>query len=55
MGGYGNCMGIGRVGGEVDFDERYEGNGVVNGMCVGLMKDEEMKKGEGKGVGKRVM
>ena len=36
IGGYGNCIGVPTVGGEVDFDARYNGNILVNAMCVGL-------------------
>jgi len=36
IGGYGNCMGVPTVGGEVEFDTSYDGNILVNAMCVGL-------------------
>ncbi len=36
IGGYGNCVGVPTVGGEVNFDESYNGNILVNAMCVGL-------------------
>lgn len=36
IGGYGNCMGVPTVGGEVEFDASYDGNILVNAMCVGL-------------------
>jgi len=37
IGGYGNCVGVPTVGGEVNFDESYNGNILVNAMCVGLV------------------
>lgn len=44
--GYGNCIGIPTVGGEVQFDPCYEGNPLVNAMCVGLINHEDIKKGK---------
>jgi phosphoribosylformylglycinamidine synthase len=42
VGDYGNCVGIPNIGGEVVFDRGYEGNPIVNAMCLGLMKREEL-------------
>lgn len=42
--GYGNCIGIPTVGGEVQFDASYEGNPLVNAMCVGLIDHKDIKK-----------
>ena len=53
--GYGNCMGIPTVGGEIQFDPSYEGNPLVNAMCVGLINHEDIKKGQAHGVGNTVM
>jgi phosphoribosylformylglycinamidine synthase subunit PurL len=53
--GYGNCIGIPTVGGEVQFDAAYEGNPLVNAMCVGLINHEDIKKGQAHGVGNTVM
>lgn len=53
--GYGNCMGIPTVGGEVVFDPCYEGNPLVNAMCVGLIDHDQIQKGVAKGVGNPVM
>lgn len=53
--GYGNCIGIPTVGGEIQFDSSYEGNPLVNAMCVGLINHEDIKKGLAKGVGNTVM
>ncbi|RHW30938.1 phosphoribosylformylglycinamidine synthase subunit PurL [Neobacillus notoginsengisoli] len=53
--GYGNCIGIPTVGGEIQFDASYDGNPIVNAMCVGLINHEDMKKGLASGVGNTVM
>ena len=53
--GYGNCIGIPTVGGEVQFDPCYEGNPLVNAMCVGLIDHKDIQKGQAKGVGNSVM
>jgi phosphoribosylformylglycinamidine synthase len=52
--GYGNCIGIPTVGGEVTFDESYEGNPLVNAMCVGLIDHDKIQTGVAKGVGNPV-
>ncbi|ACJ32618.1 phosphoribosylformylglycinamidine synthase subunit PurL [Anoxybacillus flavithermus] len=53
--GYGNCVGIPTVGGEVQFDAAYEGNPLVNAMCVGVIRHEDIQKGIASGVGNTVM
>ncbi|KIL50667.1 phosphoribosylformylglycinamidine synthase [Jeotgalibacillus alimentarius] len=53
--GYGNCIGIPTVGGEVQFDRSYDGNPLVNAMCVGLINHDKIQKGQAKGVGNTVM
>ncbi|MGX6971117.1 phosphoribosylformylglycinamidine synthase subunit PurL [Vagococcus bubulae] len=55
IGGYGNSIGIPTVGGEIAFDACYEGNPLVNAMCVGLIKHEDIQKGQAKGVGNPIM
>ncbi|MFC6332716.1 phosphoribosylformylglycinamidine synthase subunit PurL [Paenibacillus septentrionalis] len=52
--GYGNCIGIPTVAGEVNFDESYEGNPLVNAMCVGLIDHDKIQRGVAKGVGNPV-
>src|SRR5512142_969838 len=42
IGDYGNCVGIPTVAGEVVFDPAYEGNPLVNAMCVGILREEEL-------------
>ena len=51
---YGNCIGIPTIGGEIYFDEFYEGNPLVNAFCLGIMKHEDLVKGSAKGVGNSV-
>ncbi|KFL16143.1 phosphoribosylformylglycinamidine synthase [Geobacillus stearothermophilus] len=53
--GYGNCVGIPTVGGEVQFDPSYEGNPLVNAMCVGIIRHEDIQRGIATGVGNTVM
>ncbi len=55
IGDYGNCVGIPTVGGEVYFDAAYEGNPLVNAMCIGVMKADELIKGVAEGVGNPIM
>ena len=42
IGGYGNCLGVPTVGGEVYFEEAYEGNCLINAMSLGVMREEEI-------------
>lgn len=53
--GYGNCMGIPTVGGEVNCHPSYQGNPLVNAMCVGLVDEDKIFKGSATGVGNIVM
>lgn len=53
--GYGNCIGVPTVGGEVQFDPCYEANPLVNAMCVGLIDHKDIQKGQAKGIGNTVM
>ncbi|HET6229860.1 MAG TPA: phosphoribosylformylglycinamidine synthase subunit PurL, partial [Longimicrobiaceae bacterium] len=55
VGDYGNCVGIPTVAGEVYFDAAYEGNPLVNAMCVGLLRADELIKGVAEGVGNAIM
>lgn len=50
IGGYGNCIGIPTVGGEISFQDRYKNNPVVNAMCVGLINNSDIKYGKASGV-----
>jgi len=51
---YGNCIGIPTIGGEIYFDESYEGNPLVNAFCLGILKHEDLIKGFAKGEGNSV-
>ncbi|UQQ88219.1 phosphoribosylformylglycinamidine synthase subunit PurL [Enterococcus faecium] len=55
IGGYGNCIGIPTVGGEIAFDPCYEGNPLVNAVCVGLIEHKHIQKGQAAGVGNSIM
>jgi phosphoribosylformylglycinamidine synthase len=55
IGDYGNCVGVPTVGGEVVFDEAYEGNPLVNAMCVGVMREHELMRAVASGVGNPVI
>ena len=55
VGDYGNCIGVPNIGGEVVFDRGYEGNPIVNAMCLGLMKTEELITASAAGVGNPLM
>jgi len=55
IGGYGNCLGLPNVGGEVGFDSSYAGNPLVNALCVGVMRHEEVKLARASGVGNAVV
>ncbi len=55
IGGYGNCMGVPTVGGEVNFDKSYNGNILVNAMCVGLADADKIFYSAAKGVGNPVV
>ena len=49
--GYGNCIGVPNIGGEVFFSESYTGNPLVNAMCIGLLKSEQLIKATSGGTG----
>ena len=55
IGDYGNCVGIPNIGGEVQFDRGYEGNPIVNAMCLGLMKREDLITASASGTGSPLM
>ena len=55
IGGYGNCMGVPTVGGETNFDAGYNGNILVNAMCVGLADQEKIFLSAAKGAGNPVV
>lgn len=53
--GYGNCVGVPTVGGEVDFHPGYSGNPLVNAMCVGIVRLDEITTAAARGVGNPVL
>ena len=53
--GYGNCLGLPNVGGEVVFDPSYAGNPLVNAMCVGAMRTEELHLAFASGTGNKII
>ena len=55
IGGYGNCMGVPTIGGEVTFEECYAGNNLVNAFTLGLVKSDEIFLGKAEGIGNPVM
>lgn len=55
IGGYGNCMGVPTIGGEVSFDESYNGNILVNAFALGICKSDEIFLGIAEGIGNTVM
>ena len=55
IGGYGNCIGVPTVGGEVNFDSCYNGNILVNAMCVGLARTDKIFYAAATGIGAPVV
>ena len=55
VGGYGNCLGLPNIGGEVVFDETYLGNPLVNALCIGVMKHSDIKLAKAAGAGNLVV
>ncbi|MFC9236219.1 phosphoribosylformylglycinamidine synthase subunit PurL [Streptomyces decoyicus] len=55
IGGYGNCLGLPNIGGEVVFDACYQGNPLVNAGCIGVMKHEDIHLAKASGAGNKVI
>ncbi len=55
IGGYGNCLGVPTVAGEIYFDEAYEGNCLINAFSLGLMREENLTRAVGSGPGNPVV
>ncbi|MGQ0840369.1 phosphoribosylformylglycinamidine synthase subunit PurL [Actinokineospora sp.] len=55
IGGYGNCLGLPNIGGEVVFDSSYQGNPLVNALCVGAMRVEDLHLAHASGTGNKVI
>src|SRR5690606_20823375 len=55
IGGYGNCLGLPNIGGETVFDPVYQGNPLVNALCVGSLRVEDIHLAQASGVGNKVV
>ncbi|KAA0916502.1 phosphoribosylformylglycinamidine synthase subunit PurL [Dietzia sp. ANT_WB102] len=55
IGGYGNCLGLPNIGGETVFDESYAGNPLVNALCAGVMRVEDLHLAFASGTGNRII
>ncbi|MGI8882532.1 MAG: phosphoribosylformylglycinamidine synthase subunit PurL [Jatrophihabitans sp.] len=55
IGGYGNCLGLPNIGGELAFDASYLGNPLVNALCIGVLKADEIKLAKADGPGSKVV
>jgi phosphoribosylformylglycinamidine synthase len=55
VGGYGNCLGLPNIGGEVVFDRTYLGNPLVNALCVGVLRHEDLHLAKATGAGNQVI
>ena len=55
VGGYGNCLGLPNIGGEVGFDPTYAGNPLVNALCVGVLPHDRIQLAQAKGPGNQVV
>jgi phosphoribosylformylglycinamidine synthase len=55
IGGYGNCLGLPNIGGELVFDPVYQGNPLVNALCVGVLRHEDIHLASARGVGNLVV
>ncbi|MFZ2502274.1 MAG: phosphoribosylformylglycinamidine synthase subunit PurL [Nocardioides sp.] len=55
VGGYGNCLGLPNIGGEAVFDPTYLGNPLVNALCVGVLRHEDLHLAKASGAGNQVI
>ncbi len=55
IGGYGNCLGLPNIGGEIVFDPTYLGNPLVNALCVGAMRHEDVHLANARGIGNQII
>jgi len=55
IGGYGNCLGLPNIGGEIVFDPSYQGNPLVNALCLGVMPVDRIQLSAARGVGNVVV
>ncbi len=55
IGGYGNCLGLPNIGGEVAFDPSYAGNPLVNALCVGVLRVSDLQLARASGAGNKIV
>ena len=55
IGGYGNCLGLPNIGGEVGFDPSYAGNPLVNALCVGVLRVSDLHRAHASGTGNKIV
>ncbi|MDY3664749.1 MAG: phosphoribosylformylglycinamidine synthase subunit PurL [Schaalia hyovaginalis] len=55
VGGYGNCLGLPNIGGETEFDPSYQGNPLVNALCLGTLRHEDIHLANAEGEGNLVV
>ena len=55
IGGYGNSLGLPNIGGEIVFDDCYQGNPIVNALCVGSLRHEDLHLANASGTGNKVV
>ncbi len=55
IGGYGNCLGLPNIGGETEFDPSYQRNPLVNALCVGVLRHDDIHLANASGTGNKVV
>ncbi|WP_423773718.1 phosphoribosylformylglycinamidine synthase subunit PurL [Actinomyces urogenitalis] len=55
VGGYGNCLGLPNIGGETEFDSSYQENPLVNALCVGVLRHDDIHLANASGAGNKVV
>ena len=55
VGGYGNCLGLPNIGGETEFDPSYQENPLVNALCVGVLRHDDIHLASASGAGNKVV
>ena len=55
VGDYGNCVGVPTVAGEISFDPAYDGNPILNAMCVGMLREDELILAKAEGIGNPIL
>ena len=55
VGGYGNSLGLPNIGGELVFDASYQGNPLVNALCLGVLRHEDIHLANASGAGNKVV